>query len=165
MTQVLYPVAGLAMLLSAAIFGFFFAWVCSTMWGLDAIDPRVAIEAMNGMNASVRNAVFSPAFFGTPIILALTAALSLASGQKQAGLWFAAAALLYIVGAFLPTAMVNVPMNRALLATEVPARIEDARVIWEAYSSQWQVYNIARTVVSGVVFLLGLMGIVRLAQG
>ena len=36
-----------------AIFGFFFAWVCSTLWGLDHIDPRSAIEAMNGMNESV----------------------------------------------------------------------------------------------------------------
>ena len=54
-------VGGLALGLSAAIFGFFYAWVCSTMWGLDQTDPVVAITAMQAMNASVRNAVFAPA--------------------------------------------------------------------------------------------------------
>ena len=35
------------------------------MWGLDAADPRVAVAAMQAMNASVRNAAFAPAFSGT----------------------------------------------------------------------------------------------------
>ena len=35
--------AYVSLVLTAAIFGFFYDWVCSTMWGLDAGDPRVAI--------------------------------------------------------------------------------------------------------------------------
>lgn len=62
----------LSLLMCAAIFGFFYAWVCSTMWGLDTADPRIAIAAMQAMNGSVRNAVFAPAFFGTPLVLAIT---------------------------------------------------------------------------------------------
>ncbi len=50
----------LAIVFAGAIFGFFYAWVCSTMWGLDATDPRIAIAAMEAMNASVRNAVLRP---------------------------------------------------------------------------------------------------------
>ncbi|TIP78494.1 MAG: hypothetical protein E5X60_39655, partial [Mesorhizobium sp.] len=76
---------------SGAIFGFFYAWVCSTMWGLDQTDPRVAIEAMQAMNASVRNAVFFPAFFLTPVVLGLTAAAMLFDGRKSPAFWFAAA--------------------------------------------------------------------------
>lgn len=64
-----------SVVLTGAIFGFFYAWVCSTMWGLDAADPRVAIEAIQEMNASVRNAVFFPAFFLTPVAMALTGML------------------------------------------------------------------------------------------
>lgn len=48
--------AYISMLLSAAIFGFFYAWVCSTMWGLDSLadaDANTAIAAMQAMNASV----------------------------------------------------------------------------------------------------------------
>lgn len=70
MSRLALPVTLIATLLSGAIFGFFYAWVCSTMWGLDAADPRVAISAMQAMNASVRNIVFAPAFFGTPVALA-----------------------------------------------------------------------------------------------
>jgi uncharacterized membrane protein len=65
--------AALGLILNGAIFGFFYAWVCSTMWGLDMADPSVAIAAMQVMNASVRNAVFAPAFFGTPVVLLATA--------------------------------------------------------------------------------------------
>ncbi len=161
----LIPVTGVAMLLSAAIFGFFYAWVCSTMWGLDRIDPRAAIEAMNGMNESVRNAVFAPAFFGTPIALLLVSGLSLSTGHKQAAMWFGGAGLLYILGAFLVTMNVNVPMNRAMIDAGVPETLEEARSVWEAYSAKWQVYNILRTVVSGVVFLMGLVGVTKLVKG
>lgn len=157
--------AGLAMLLSAAIFGFFYAWVCSTMWGLDTLAPQVAIEAMNGMNASVRNAVFAPAFFGTPVALLVTAGLAMAAGHRGAAVWFGLAAGVYLLGAFAVTMLVNVPMNEALMARGVPEDAAEARVVWAAYSAKWQVYNVARTVASGVVFCMGLMGVVRLARG
>ena len=71
MSSLMRPLALLSLLLSAALFGFFYAWVCSTMWGLDMADPRVAIAAMQAMNASVRNAVFAPAFFGTAPVSAV----------------------------------------------------------------------------------------------
>ena len=76
------PVAFAGLLLAGGIFGFFYAWICSTMWGLDAADPRVAIAAMQAMNASVRNAVFAPAFFGTGPVLLLAGVLA-----ARAGVW------------------------------------------------------------------------------
>ncbi len=38
--RLLAPLAILALLFSGAIFGFFYAWVCSIMWGLDAPIPK-----------------------------------------------------------------------------------------------------------------------------
>lgn len=73
-----------------AIFGFFYAWVCSTMWGLDQADPRVAIAAMQAMNASVRNWAFFPAFFLTPVVLVVTALAARAAGSGGAARLFAA---------------------------------------------------------------------------
>jgi uncharacterized membrane protein len=52
-----------SLLLCGAIFGYFYAWICPTPWGLDQIDPNTAITAMQAMNASVRNVVFAPVFF------------------------------------------------------------------------------------------------------
>jgi uncharacterized membrane protein len=164
MTTATYGFGFASLLLAGAIFGFFYAWVCSTMWGLDAIDPRVAIEAMQGMNSSVRNAVFAPAFFGTPLVCFLTAALCFAGGGRGAGIAFAAAGAVYLVGGMALTLAGNVPMNEALAEVQVPDDMEAAREIWAAYSPRWQAFNIARTVASGGALLLSGLGLVLLAR-
>jgi len=143
-----------ALTFSAAIFGFFYAWVCSIMWGLDQMVPSAAIEAMNAMNASVRNGVFMPAFFGTPIVLVLVSALAWGTQRKTVALWLVAAALTYVLGAFIPTATVNVPMNQALMTTDMTQDADALAQIWATYSAKWQVWNIARTVASGVSLLM-----------
>ncbi|WP_027151049.1 anthrone oxygenase family protein [Mesorhizobium sp. WSM2561] len=145
-----------------AIFGFFYAWVCSTVWGLDQTDPRVAIEAMQAMNASVRNAVFFPAFFLTPVVLGLTAAAMRFNGRKSPALWFAAATLVYLTSGLFLTLAVNVPMNEALAAVPVPKDIETAREIWQDYSGRWQFWNQARTIASGIALAFAGFGLARL---
>lgn len=152
-----------ALLLSAAIFGFFYAWICSTMWGLDAADPRVAIQAMQAMNGSVRNAVFAPAFFGTPFALALAALLLFRQDRRRAAMAFAGAAALYFCLGLLLTASINVPMNEALATVAVPDDRAAAEAIWRAYSGDWQFWNTVRTLASGAAFLLAVCGL--LAEG
>ena len=151
--------------LSAAIFGFFYAWVCSTLWGLDQADPRVAIGAMQAMNASVRNWVFAPAFFGTPFALAGAGWLAWRIGERASGLAFGAAGLIYLFAGMLLTMWVNVPMNEALGALAIPEDVEEARAIWQAYSGPWQGWNQARTVASGLAFLLAAWGLARFGRG
>lgn len=150
-----------ALMLTGAIFGFFYAWTVSTLWGLDAADPRTAIAAMQAMNASVRNAAFAPAFFGTAPALLLAAAL--ASRQDQvAGAAFAGAALAYMLGAFALTIGFNIPLNEALAARPAPADPDAAATIWAAYSPRWQMFNQIRTLASGAALLLAALGLWRL---
>lgn len=146
-----------SLLLGAAIFGFFFAWVCSTMWGLDATDPRVAIAAMQSMNASVRNAVFFPAFFLTPVTMTITAAL-LFNTQRGPAIAFAAGALIYLLGGLILTLAVNVPMNDVLAQTSIPDDQKAAADIWRAYSQPWQFWNQIRMAASGIAFLAAAYG-------
>jgi len=150
----LTPMVFLSLLLSGAIFGFFYAWVCSTMWGLDTLDPNVAIAAMNAMNISVRNGVFMPAFFGTPVILIATGVIAFLAHQRKVALFLCLAALVYVVGAFIPTANINVPMNIALEQYNPPLIAEDAAAIWAEYSPRWQFWNTFRTIVAGIALLL-----------
>ncbi len=164
MQALLYPFAFLSLLLSGAIFGFFYAWICSTRWGLDAADPRVAISAMQAMNASVRNIVFAPAFFGTPFVLLFTAVLARSAGAPRPALAFAAAGILYLLGGMILTMAVNVPMNEALGALSVPENREDAAAIWSAYSPRWQVFNTLRTLASGGTLLLTGWGLLALGK-
>ena len=132
------------------------------MWGLDDADPRISIAAMQAMNASVRNAVFAPAFFGTPVALLITTILFYARGQSPSAHWFAAATVLIVLLAFVLTMMVNVPMNEALAQLTVPEDINAAREIWLAYSPDWQLWNQIRTVASGAGLLCIGIGITRL---
>lgn len=145
-----------------AIFGFFYAWVCSTMWGLDQADPRVAIAAMQAMNASVRNWAFFPAFFLTPVVLVVTALAARAAGSGGAARLFAAAGAVYLFLGLLLTVTVNVPMNEALAAVTAPADIEAARQVWRDYSQPWQFWNLVRTLASGVALVLAALGLSRL---
>ena len=156
------PLCLISLLLCAALFGFFYAWVCSTMWGLDAADPRVAIAAMQAMNASVRNAVFAPAFFGTPVVLLITTLVLAATAQRGAMAWFAAATLLYALLGVILTMAVNVPMNEALAQIVVPDDIDTARAIWFDYSPDWQFWNQIRTIATGAAVLCIGLGITRL---
>lgn len=141
-----------SLLFTGAIFGFFYAWVCSTMWGLDATDPEIAIAAMQAMNASVRNVIFAPIFFGTPLVL-----LAAAAGNwhiRPAAYAFLAGAVIYLLGGLILTMIVNVPMNETLARTAIPNDRKLAGLIWAEYSGRWQMWNQIRTVASGVALLL-----------
>ena len=161
---VAWTVIGVSLLLSAALFGFFYAWVCSTMWGLDTLDPRIAIAAMQSMNASVRNAVFAPVFFGTPIALLLAAVTAYVQGARGGAMMFGASAAVTGIGGVLLTMAVHVPMNAGLAAIIVPDDMAAAAAVWADYSPTWQVWNITRTVFCGFAFLLGLLGAVQFAR-
>ena len=164
MARLLFPMSLLSLLCVGAIFGFFYAWVCSTMWGLDAASPEVAIAAMQAMNASVRNAVFFPAFFLTPAFLAATALIAAKSGRRASALWFGAGAATYLIGAFLVTAAFNVPMNEALALVAIPEDAGAAARIWRDYSQPWQFWNIVRTIASGGALLFTGLAIFQLVR-
>ena len=150
----------LALLSTAAIFGFFYAYSVSAMWGLDVVSPAVAIEAMQGINAEVRNAAFFPAFFLTPVLLGLTAWATRTS--KPACLAFGAAALVYFFGGLILTMAVNVPMNEALALVAIPDDPALTTQIWADYSAPWQVWNHIRAALSGVAVILAGVGLMAL---
>ncbi|MEO0938714.1 MAG: anthrone oxygenase family protein [Pseudomonadota bacterium] len=148
------PITLIAILFHGAIFGFFYAWICSTMWGLDTLPADRAIEAMNAMNASVRNFAFAPAFFGTPFVSGLAAVLCWRAGAPRAAALCGAAAALYAGGAMILTMQINVPMNQALLRVTPEMIANDAAAIWAEYSPRWQFWNSVRTAVSGTALAL-----------
>lgn len=162
--KLLYIFAALSLLLGALIFGFFYAWICSTMWGLDAIDPNVAIAAMQGMNASVRNGVFAPAFFGTPFVMLATAALAARHSLRAVMVAFGLAGLVYLFGGMVLTMAVNVPMNEALAEVALPLPEAQARAVWADYSPRWQMFNVIRTGFSGLSLALAGLGVFALGR-
>ncbi|MDT0442392.1 anthrone oxygenase family protein [Streptomyces johnsoniae] len=119
--------AAVTLVAAAAVTGVFFAFSVSVMPGLNAVGPGEAVRAMQSINAKILNPAFLGAFVGAPIAAALTGALLLLLDHRAAGLAFLAAAVVYVLGAFLPTAAVNVPMNDALAAVGSPEDPHRAR--------------------------------------
>lgn len=153
-----------AIVFTGAIFGLFYAWVCTTMWGLDDADPRVAIEAMQAMNASVRNGVFAPAFFGTPFVLGYAALAARRDGRGNSARLFGAGAVVYLIGGLVLTMVANVPMNENLAAVVVPDSLQAAEAVWNDYSPTWQLFNTIRTVACGISLVLAAIGLARLRR-
>lgn len=153
-----------SLILGGAIFGFFYAWICSTMWGLDASDPKIAIAAMQAMNASVRNGVFAPAFFGTAPIMIITGIIAFSCKRKTAAMMFIAAGIIYFIGGNILTFNVNVQMNEALALVTIPEATEEARIVWQDYSPKWQFWNQTRTIASGVSLLLVGLAVMNIGQ-
>lgn len=145
---------GATLLLAGAIAGFFYAYSVSVMRGLDAATPQQAIGAMQGINITIRNAWFAPAFFGTPILAAASAVLLFWLSQRRAAIAMTIAALVYVLGAFIPTFAVNVPMNDALAISPIPIDLGEAQALWSQYSIRWTGWNHLRTLSSFACLLL-----------
>lgn len=146
---------------SGAMFGFFYAWYCSTLWGLDLLPGEVAISAMNSMNSIVRNFSFAPAFFGTPIYMMIAAILAYFTDNRNSAILLLAAAIVYGLGCVVLTASVNVPMNEALGRLD-PYSVAQPDQVWMAYSSSWKIWNIIRMIFAGITLLLGMSAIYQL---
>ena len=68
MTALALALTVVTLALAGAMAGFFYAYSMSVMWALDAVDPKAAIASMQSIYIVVRNAIFFPAFFGTPVV-------------------------------------------------------------------------------------------------
>ena len=147
---------------TGAIFGFFYAYYCSVMWGLDASSPRSAIHAMQNINQSVRNPVFFPTFFLTPAFILITAMLSYF--VSRSGWWFVAGAITYIAGGAILTNMTNVPLNAWLAEIKTPQNMEAAKEIWRQYSANWQGRNLTRMIASGLTLVFISIGVMNLGK-
>lgn len=148
-----------SLMLAGLIAGFFYAYACSVMIGFAVLDPRTALRAMQAINATVRNIYFAPAFFGPPLMLAITTGLAAWVGARRAALWFGAAGLVYLLGGLLLTMRVNVPMNEALAVTVIPDDPAEALRLWASYADPWRFWNGVRTAASTVALILTGLGL------
>ncbi|HEX7307728.1 DUF1772 domain-containing protein [Lentzea sp.] len=124
---------------SGLMTGLFFAFSAAVMPGLADLPASAARAAMRRMNARIQNPVFLLLFLGNAVLCAF----EVFQGRVAGG-------LLYVVGAFLLTMVVNVPMNNRL------DRTDDA--YWPEYLRRWTLWNHVRGLASlgsTVALLLG----------
>ena len=144
----------LATLTTGLISGFFYAYASSVTLGHALLPDEQYIEAMQAINATVRNGVFAFSFFGAVLSLLLAVAVHAPRLRPRTFLLIALACVLYIGGGFMLTFLVSVPMNEELARVSVgelgPAALAQIR---EEYEGPWNFYNGVRTVFSSLAFL------------
>src|SRR5918999_6543890 len=113
----------LATLTTGLISGFFYAYACSVTLGFRLLPDDQYVEAMQAINATVRNGVFAFSFFGAVLFLVLALVVHAPRPRSRRFLLIALAAVLYIGDGFMVTFLVNVPMNEelALVSDVAPA--------------------------------------------
>lgn len=131
---------------SGLVAGLMFAFSACVMAALGRLPAAQGIAAMQSINVAILNPAFRLLFFGTTTSCVLLAVIAAFADQPGA-LWRVAGSLLFIVGAFLVTIVVNVPLNNALADVD-PASSEGAR-LWQRYLARWTVWNHVRTVAAG----------------
>lgn len=144
-----------ATLCAGLMAGFFYSYSCSVMPGLKRVSDREFIAAMQSINRAIQNPVFFLGFFGSLLLLPLTAYLKYSAPASMAFWLILAAALLYLIGAFGVTIFGNIPLNNALdkfnLQDASAETISRQRAVFEA---KWNSLNTVRTVASVLAFLL-----------
>ena len=141
-----------ATLTTGLIAGFFYAYACSVTLGLARLSDEQYVEAMQAINATVRNGLFAFSFFGAVLALLVALAAHAPRPRSRSFLLIALAAVLYIGGGFMVTFLVNVPMNEELarVGDLGPAALAQARA---EYEGPWNLWNGVRTVFSSLAFV------------
>lgn len=142
-----------ATLTTGLIGGFFYAYACSVTRGLALLPDVQYVEAMQAINATVRNGVFALSFFGAAVFLILAFVVHIPRLRSRRFALISLACVLYVGGGFLLTLGVNVPMNEELATVSANSSPEVLARAREAYEGPWNFWNGVRTVCSSFAFL------------
>ena len=142
MTKTALLTATTLMGLSAGLFATF-SYVI--MPGLKRASDAAFVDTMRGINIAILNPVFALTFGGAFLVGLL--ALVLGWGD-EARPWVLAGLVLYVLGAYVVTFAVNVPMNDALEAGK-----GSAASLREAIDDRWTTWNHARSLLSSGGFV------------
>lgn len=141
-----------ALVLTGLSAGLFATFSYVVMPGLRRVDDGAFVASMRAINVAILNPVFAVVFGGAAV--ALAAAL-VTSWDAHARPWLIAALVLYVVGAFVVTGAVNIPLNDALEAgSSAPSQLR------EAFERRWVAWNHVRSVLTVAALVCAAVGAV-----
>jgi uncharacterized membrane protein len=126
--------------------GLYFAFSTFIMTALGRIGQAPGVSAMNAINETIVRSPFLPVFLGTTLASLALAVLALFRWSEPGSAAMLVGGIIYVVGMFVCTMVLNVPLNNALAAVD-PAGAEAAPV-WARYLKEWTFWNHVRTVAS-----------------
>jgi uncharacterized membrane protein len=149
-----------AIVTAGLIAGLFFGFSTAINPAFLKLDNLAYIKAMQGINERILNPVFLSCFVLPCILLPLSAWLHFKAGAGLGGILFAVAALIYIIGVFGLTAVVNVPLNNQLAAYNTGAMTgEQLAVARDHFAIPWNQAHTWRTVLSVICFAISVVAL------
>lgn len=150
----------IATILTALMSGFFFSYSFSVNLGLNKLDNRSYLMAMQNINREVLNPIFYLCFFGALIFLIVSSILYF-DMQSPKFYLILFACISYAFGVFAVTGIRNVPLNNQLdvfiISKASEASIQNMRGIFE---DAWVFWNSIRTWASFIAVVCLIVGIV-----
>lgn len=131
--------------------GLFFVFSVSVMKALAQMPPHEGLKAMQLINRTILNLIFLCTFFGTALFCLCIVVVSAIERQTGYG-WSLSGATIYLVGGFLVTARINVPLNNSIDGLSADA--ESSMQKWNDYLERWTRWNHLRTAASITAVIL-----------
>ena len=132
--------------------GVYFAFSGFIMRSLDQLGAAQAADAMNAINDVILRSWFMVLFFGSTLLYLVLAAVAVFDTDLTGRWLLFAAALIYVLGMFLYTALCNVPLNNHLADA---GNYSNAKAeTWKHYIKHWTRWNHLRSVCSLVALVL-----------
>jgi uncharacterized membrane protein len=141
-----------------AMAGVYFAFSGFVMTALSRIDQASGVAAMNSINTVILRSLFMPLFFGTTVAAVILAVVALFRWGTPGALSMFVGGVAYVLGMFVVTMLLNVPLNNVLQAAE--PSIAEAATTWLRYLREWTMWNHVRTVASTVACALFIFALV-----
>ena len=132
--------------------GVYFSFSGFIMASFARIETSAGILAMQSINDVILRSTFMPLFFGTSFAATSVAVIALSDLSRSGASLILSASGLYVVGMFLCTVFVNVPLNNRL--KEVDAHSAHGAQVWDLYLRQWTRWNHVRTIASALSSVL-----------
>ena len=134
---------------TALMAGLFYSYSCSVVLGLKLLTDSEYIASMQSINKAIQNPLFFICFFGTLLLLPISAYLAYFQHPRLIFWLFLTATVIYFIGVFGVTALGNIPLNDGLekfnLANASKETITLQRTIFE---QRWNNLNLIRTISS-----------------
>lgn len=131
--------------------GVYFAFSGFVMTALSRVDPAAGIAAMNAINVVIVRSLFMPLFLGTTLAAAALAILSLFHWGESGTTVMLVGGIVYLLGMFLVTMIINVPLNNALAVADPDSA--QAGAVWAGFLRDWTAWNHVRTLSSTVAMI------------
>ncbi|WGF90514.1 anthrone oxygenase family protein [Marinivivus vitaminiproducens] len=142
----------LAILASGLMGGLFFAFSVSVMTALGRLPAPEGIAAMQAINRAILNPIFLVVYFGTALLDLVLALAAVWLWDGMGTMLLAAGGAVYVIGVFVVTMLVNVPMNTALDGIDPKASASTAH--WRDYLRRWTRWNHVRAAAAMMATLL-----------